>query len=336
MIVVYANHLAASGHQVTIKTNIVDTVFALDGRISVQPLRFSGMLGTILSALLEKTSSDVIIADIIAMVCLLSFRNSRKLICFAQDYDESYYSNNLQKLFIRLLYLLGLSLFKVRAIAVSSVLGDLLRSRFNADVRVVENGIDTNIFYFDPNPELLIAKEGRKAVLLHSRTDYRKGFDIAVKVISQLKSQSTIPFEVWTVGVPVKDLFTDCVHRDFGYVGEADLRRIMSSADGFLYPTRHEGFGLMPLEAMASGCAVITTDALSFAVHEENSLVSRIDDVDALTQHLSFILNNNDLFGHLIDAGKNLVSRHKLSAAAQQFESILVKLFEKTQKSDVN
>ena len=323
MIAVYANHLAASGHQVTIKTNIVDTVFTLDERISVQALRFPGKLGSILSALLEKSSSDIIIGDIIAMVCLLSLHNRNKLVCFAQDYDESYYTNILQKLFIRLLYFLVLTLLKVRTIAVSNRLGDHLHSRFNADVSVVENGIDTNIFYFDPNSELVSKKGERKAVLLHSRTDYRKGFDIAVKMISKLVSQSTTQFEVWTVGVPVQGLFSDCVHRDFGYVGETDLRRIMSSADIFLYPSRHEGLPLMPLEAMACGCAVVTTTAVPFAIHEENALVAQIEDIESLTKYLTVMLTDDQQYIRLVEAGKLLVNRHKLSAAARQFEMIL-------------
>lgn len=329
MIVLYANHLAESGHQVIIKTNVIDTVFAIDERISIHPLRYSGKFGTIFSALFEKTSSDYIIADIIAMVCLLSFRNHHKLICFAQDYDESYYSNNLQKLLIRLLYLLGLTLFKIRTLAVSKPLADILRSRFNADVTVVENGIDTNAFHVDPDKELLSAKEGRKAVLLHSRADYRKGFDVAVKVIEQLQSKLTAPIEVWTVGEPANGLFPSYTQRDFGYVGESELRRIMSSADVFLYPTRHEGFGLMPLEAMACGCAVVTTTTVSFAVHEENSLVAEVDDSELLTKHLITMLTDECLFRRLTEAGKQLVSKYRLSNASRQFEMTLVKMLQK-------
>lgn len=323
MIAMYANHLAASGHHVTIKTNLVDSVFTLDDRIDVVPLRFSGKLGTILSALSEKSESDLIIADIVAMVCMLSFRNRRKLLCFAQDYDESYYSFIVQKLFIRLLYYLALTLFKVKTIAVSNPLAELLRNRFNADVSVVENGIDTNVFYPAPDKELVSSREGRKAVLLHSRKDYRKGFDIAVEVIKRVQSQMTVPFELWTVGVPVQGLFTDCVHRDFGYVGEADLRRVMSSADIFLYPSRHEGLPLMPLEAMACGCAVITTTAVPFAVHGENSLVAQVEDIQTLVEHVALLLTYDMKCSELAANGKRFASRYNLTEAAQRFMTAL-------------
>lgn len=326
MIVVYANHLVASGHKVTIKTNVVDTVFYLDERVELSPLRFPGKLGSIFSAFFEKSSADFIIADIVVMVCLLSFRNSHRLICFAQDYDESYYSSNIQKLFIRFMYILGMTLFKIRTIAVSKPLAELLRYRFNADVRVVENGIDPNSFFIDPDPELVSLKEGRKSVLLHSRKDYRKGFDIAVEVIRRLKSKISIQFEVWTVGVPVHDLFPDVVHRDFGYVDETNLRKIMSSSDIFLYPTRHEGLPLMPLEAMACGCSVVTTTAVPFAIHGENALVAQIEDCDALMEYLHLLLNDRQLSGRLISSGKFLADHHSLADAARQFENTLLSL----------
>jgi len=323
MIALYANHLAKAGHQVTIKTNVVDSVFPLNDKITIAPLKFPGKIGTIFSAIFEKSDADFIIADIIAMVCLLSLFNRHKVICFAQDYDESYYSIRLQKLFIRFLYFFGLTLFRVRTIAVSAPLADLLSNRFGAHVTVVENGINTNMFYPEPLPELMAAKEGRKALLLHSRSDYRKGFDLAVKVIGKLPFESTLSLEIWTVWDTVQDIFPGYIQRDFGYAGEADLRRIMSSADVFLYPTRHEGFGLMPLEAMACGCAVITTTAVPFAVHKENSLVAQIEDFETLTQYLTVLLNDECLSGHLIESGRQLAESYRLSDAEQQFEVTL-------------
>ena len=323
MIAMYANHLAECGHQVTIKANVVDSVFPLDDKVTIAPLKYHGKIGAIFSAIFESSDADFIIADIVAMVCLLSLFNRRKVICFAQDYDESYYSNRLQQLFIRFLYFLGLTLFRIKTIAVSTSLAELLRCRFGADVSVVENGIDTDMFYVDPLLELMSRKDGRKALLLHSRTDYRKGFDLAVKIIKQLQSKSTVQLEIWTVGEPAQGLFSSYLQRDFGYVGEADLRHIMSSADVFFYPTRHEGFGLMPLEAMACGCAVVTTTAVPFAVHEDNALVAEIGDCAAMTEYLITLLADENLANRLVESGKQLTSKYKLSAAARQFEMTL-------------
>jgi len=53
---------------------------------------------------------------------------------------------------------------------------------------------------------------------------------------------------------------TDQVHW-IGFVDEREKPLLYRSAELFVFPSRHEGFGLPPLEAMACGTPVITTDA---------------------------------------------------------------------------
>lgn len=48
-----------------------------------------------------------------------------------------------------------------------------------------------------------------------------------------------------------------------GYVPDEDLPLLYGGADAFCYPSRYEGFGLPPLEAMACGCPVLCTRASS-------------------------------------------------------------------------
>lgn len=52
--------------------------------------------------------------------------------------------------------------------------------------------------------------------------------------------------------------------RWIGFVDEADKPSLYRLADVFVFPSIYEGFGLMALEAMASGTPVITSDAIVF------------------------------------------------------------------------
>jgi glycosyltransferase involved in cell wall biosynthesis len=51
----------------------------------------------------------------------------------------------------------------------------------------------------------------------------------------------------------------DSVHH-LGVVDDEDLARLYSGAKGLLYPSLYEGFGLPILEAMSSGCPVLTSN----------------------------------------------------------------------------
>jgi glycosyltransferase involved in cell wall biosynthesis len=326
MIVAHANHLANSGHQVCIKSNRLSTVFPINSRITIALPAFRGKLGTILSALLEKQDTDLVVADIIPLACLLYFRNRNKVVYFAQDYDESYYTNFLQRLFIRLLYFIGLYLFRIPTIAVSEQLADLLEKRFGANAEVARNGIDTKIFFPEPSAELISGKENRKAILILSRSDARKGFDIAQGVVYRLKGRSEVPLEIWTVGEKAEGRFPGLLHRDFGYVNEEVLRHIMSSADLFFYPTRHEGLPLMPLEALACGCPVLTTTAVPYGNSGSSIFVTEIEDREAMLKNLEAFMDNDYPFCDFKRQERRLVEQYDIEACKRQFENSLVNI----------
>jgi glycosyltransferase involved in cell wall biosynthesis/ubiquinone/menaquinone biosynthesis C-methylase UbiE len=81
-----------------------------------------------------------------------------------------------------------------------------------------------------------------------------------------------------------------------GYVREADLRVLYSAAKLFVYPSIYEGFGLPPLEAMACGAPVITsnTSALPEVVGDAALLIDP-KDCKALYQAMQRVLADDAL-----------------------------------------
>jgi glycosyltransferase involved in cell wall biosynthesis len=314
MVLAHAGWLAAHGHDIELCCNFVDTVLDIPEGVRVTKPYFPGKLGTVVSALLQRRNVDIVLASIIPTACFLYPRSRRKVVYFAQDYNESYHKSPILRRLVRLFNYVGLCYCNIPVIAVSNHLADLLRKSFRARVDVAENGINTEVFYPDPDPELVIAKGNCKALLLLSRNDPGKGFDIAQSVVRLLSAETSKLFEVWTVGENCPGIFGDIVHRDFGYVGEEKLRQIMSSADIFLYPTRHEGFGLMPLEAFACCCPVVTTEAVAFASHLENALVAPVGDIELITAYTLQML---------VDRGLQTAESLSLKSALIQFASII-------------
>jgi glycosyltransferase involved in cell wall biosynthesis len=68
-----------------------------------------------------------------------------------------------------------------------------------------------------------------------------------------------------------------------GFVEDEDLAPLYAGATAFVYPSRYEGFGLPPLEAMQCGTPVITSNAASLPeVVGDAAIMVDADDGDAL------------------------------------------------------
>lgn len=81
-----------------------------------------------------------------------------------------------------------------------------------------------------------------------------------------------------------------------GYVDTADLPALYSAAVVFVYPSLYEGFGLPPLEAMACGTPVISSNAASLPeVVGDAALTVDPGDTEALAQALNTVLTNPGL-----------------------------------------
>ena len=324
MVLAHLGQLAASGHQVVIRSNLVRTIFPLHPAIALEKPTLRSKLGTLLCALFERQRCDLVIASIVVTAVLLDFRNRGRVLHFAQDDNETAYRAPFMRGLMRFLYLQAFSVFSLPTIAVSSELAQTFREKYAAGCSVVGNGVDTAQFFPAPSAALVAGKNGRKAVLLLSRRDERKGFDLARQVLAQLE-EAGVPVEVWTVGEKAARQGA-LPHRDFGSVSPERLRAIMSSADLFLYPSRSEGFGLMVLEAFACRCPVVTTEAIGFARDGDNALVGPIGDVAALAGQVARLLEDEELAARLADAGEQFAQQHRLDRSSALFEAELMRL----------
>ncbi len=88
------------------------------------------------------------------------------------------------------------------------------------------------------------------------------------------------------------------------YVPDEDLPRFYSYADLLVHPSLSEGFGLTPLEAMACGTPVVSSNAGALPEVVGDAGIS-FDPVDtrALSDIILDVLNNKGLRGELIEKG---------------------------------
>ena len=81
-----------------------------------------------------------------------------------------------------------------------------------------------------------------------------------------------------------------------GFVPDADLAPLYTDARAFVYPSQYEGFGLPPLEAMACGLPVVTsnTSSLPEVVGDAGLMVAPFD-LDALAHAMRSLVHDGRL-----------------------------------------
>ena len=107
------------------------------------------------------------------------------------------------------------------------------------------------------------------------RLEAKKNIVTLVKAFTQFKTRRGVgdPHRLALVGVPgygYEEIKRTIAYSPFksdilelGYVPETDKPHLLSAAQALIHPSFYEGFGIPPVEAMACGCPVISSNAAS-------------------------------------------------------------------------
>lgn len=109
-----------------------------------------------------------------------------------------------------------------------------------------------------------------------------------------------------------------------GYVEDGDLPALYTLAECFAYPSLYEGYGLPPLEAMACGTPVLTSDAASLPeVAAGAALCVNPTDVGAVSEGLARLLTDAALRQELIARGHERAAELTWEGAARALLAVL-------------
>jgi glycosyltransferase involved in cell wall biosynthesis len=129
-------------------------------------------------------------------------------------------------------------------------------------VTVIENAVDPAIARQVGRPGYERERTGLNAIWV-GQTGYRKGLDVALAAVAEARRD--LPgLRLTVVGVPPGKA-ADGVDW-LGVIPQARIAEIYGRADLLLFPTRHESFGLVVIEAMAAGLPVIVSDAIGAGI----------------------------------------------------------------------
>jgi glycosyltransferase involved in cell wall biosynthesis len=107
--------------------------------------------------------------------------------------------------------------------------------------------------------------------------------------------------------------------RFMGFVPFDTLRNFFEAAAAFVFPSLYEGFGLPPLEAMASGTPVITSGVSSLPeVVDDAALLINPENVFDIARGIKEVLLDDELRQRLIRRGRDQASKFSWERAARE------------------
>ena len=246
-----------------------------------------------------------------------------------------------------------------RVLVVSEQWREILAADYEVEAEVVANGIDPDRFG-PPVPgqretfrSRLGVADGGFVVLTVGGIEPRKGTATLFEAMASLKDRLEVAPVLGIVG---GHSFQDYrAYRDealarlpalglelgrdvvlLGTVSDAELGGWYRAADAFAFPSVKEGFGLVVLEAMATGLPVVASDIRVFAEYltdGHDALLIKTGDAAGLAGALERLATDAALRQRLVTGGAEVVGRFTWEASAQRHREIYAALQELMQAS---
>lgn len=169
---------------------------------------------------------------------------------------------------------------------------DIMEKNFGVKPEVIPLGYDPDFFYYLDRQN---RPEGHKFTFLHyDAFKWRKGWDLVFQAFNEEFGEQD--------GDDVRLIFktTLGIHPNFsqypkiikitGQLDQEEMHSVLQQADCFVFPTRGEGFGLTPLEAMATGMRAIVPNHTGISTY-----FSKQHCVDLETEEIVAKYDNTEL-----------------------------------------
>lgn len=215
-------------------------------------------------------------------------------------------------------------------------LKDWIKEEYGKDAIVSNYGIDHSIFH--PRENVLDDVPGYKVMAILRGGKYKGDQDL-IKALNTVSEK--IP-NITLIAVGNKDIIQrlrDEIGFNFNYKlyerpSDDQLAELYSSSDILAFPSHKEGFGLPPLESMACGTPVVTTDCFGvrdFVEDKENALFVPTKDPDGLAEGIQELLTNEDLREKFRENGLKTAQRFIWSNVVDLFENAFLEAMESSE-----
>jgi len=199
-------------------------------------------------------------------------------------------------------------------------------------ITVIPLGVDGRIFRPGDRSEARTALElpqGDSIILNVAIDMWRKNLAGAIRAFSRILARRTNALLVLT-SQPKKQTWQSIQRLGLAErvvvkdrLTEPELARLYRAADVLLFPSFYEGFGLPALEAMASGCPVVASNATSLPeVVGQAGLMREPGDIEGLAESVLELLEDGRLYQRLVDRGLRRASEFTWERTARETATV--------------
>ncbi len=312
--------------QVEETVHTVGTVVPVPANGSVARISLSLRLSRQVKEILERENFDVIHLHepLLPALPVTVLRHSHSLNvgtfhAFAQSNYAYFYGKPILRYFVRKLH---------GRIAVSPPARDFVSEYFPGEYEVIPNGIDYDRFV-SPRDPLAICREGGPNILFVGRLEKRKGLKFLLRAMAGVWAHFPQARLIVVGSGPLLEDYRKLVeaHRVenvvfTGFVSSEELPRYYHSCDVFCAPsTGQESFGIVLLEAMASGKPLVASDIPGYnsvVNHGVEGFLVPPKDEQALALSLVRLLADTELRAKMGEAGRRRAAEFSWDKVARR------------------
>lgn len=220
-------------------------------------------------------------------------------------------------------------------VAVSHAARRFAARYFDADYRVVPNGVDPARFH-PRGPELPGLASDAPTILSVGRFYPRKGVPILLRALPRIAAAVPGVRLLIVGGGPLGPWYrmlarrAPCEVRFLGELPREDVPRAYRTADVFVAPsTGSESFGIVHLEAMASGVPIVASDIEGYREVLDpgrEALLFPNRDADGLADAVIRVLQDRELARTMAATGRRKAEQYSWAEIARRLEALYLEL----------
>lgn len=207
-------------------------------------------------------------------------------------------------------------------VVVASYLIDIVREHSPNKTELIYNAIDQDQY----NIRKPIEERDNLSVCMNYSTQEIKGSKYGIEALIMLKNKyPKLKAELFGICPKPKDLPEWIVyHRN-----PSDLCDIYNRNSIFISNSLTEGFGLVSVEAMSCGCALVCTDIAGhkeYSINGETALLVKTQNPHDMFEKVSSLIDNHDIRIMLAQQGNKYVQHFSWDVAIAKMNSLIKKI----------